>query len=121
MVLNKTKFSYPIYKNTTSEYKNIIHGYDSSKYLTKTFTSKTKQHIKTRDRTKNKKQKKNTNKMDNNIANIELNISNTTYDDMSVKKLSDSLHQKYCNVSNLTLSSFIDLDTKINLDDWVMI
>ena len=49
MTIQESKKSYPLFQNTFKERKNILDGYESKKYLNKTYTSKSKRNLRTRD------------------------------------------------------------------------
>ena len=119
MNFTKKKKMHTIFKNTKNEYNNIISGYDSKKYLNKTYSSNTKTKIKTRDKNKNK------NKNKNKIYKVDQYIDNNLNNSYSSveSSITDSLREVYCNIKDTTLEDYIDIEIMHNLDEseWTLI
>tara|TARA_B100000674_G_C37728708_1_gene863291 strand:+ start:167 stop:511 length:345 start_codon:yes stop_codon:yes gene_type:complete len=114
MTLNKTKTSFPLNNNSLSEKKDIINGFESKKYLTKQYTSKSKRHLKTRD----KSGKRRTSKKIREKYNIEDKINE---DNEISDTLTKSLEEKYCKTPDLTFSSIMDNKIQELHDEWILV
>jgi hypothetical protein len=114
MIINKNKNSYSLNINSLKERKEILNGYESKKYLNKQYTSKTKRHLKTRDKSskkKNTKKYKNNNQINTNI--IDEPPNNNT--------LTKSLEEKYCKIPELIFSSIVSYKLDQIHDEWIII
>ena len=114
MPLNKTNNSYPLNNNSLKEKKEILNGYESKKYLTKQYTSKSKRNLKTRDKSGKKRTSK---KIKENYNN---DVNHIQYKETS-DTLTKSLEEKYCKTPDLTFSSIMDSKIQELNDEWIII
>ena len=114
MILNKNNNSYLLNTNSLKEKKEILNGYESKKYLNKQYTSKSRRHLKTRDKSSKRRLSKKY-KEDNEEIIIKLSESDECND------LTKSLEEKYCKTPELTFSSIIDKKIQEIKDEWIII
>jgi hypothetical protein len=110
MVLNKYNNSFPVNTNSLKERKEILNGYVSPKYLNKQYTSKSKRHLKTRDKSSKRKPAKNFKG-----TTLALNIENSSSEDDT------SQEEDYCKTPELTFSTILDHKLNELKNEWVII
>lgn len=114
MTLNKTNNSYPLHNKSLKEKKEILNGYESTKYLTKQYTSKSKRHLKTRDKSGKRRTSKKIKE------NYNYDVNKMIDKDISYK-LTESLKEKYCKTPELTFSLIMKNKIEELNDEWIII
>ena len=117
MTIQESKKSYPLFQNTFKERKNILDGYESKKYLNKTYTSKSKRNLRTRDG--NKLSRYNAKKKGQvSSINLSTELSKSLENNMELEKsiLTKSMEERYCNIP----SNNIDNHLSIALDKFII-
>jgi len=114
MILNKNNNSFPLNKNSLKEKKEILNGYESKKYLNKQYTSKSKRHLKTRDKSSKRRTVKKF-KEDHREGMVDVPESDKSY------TLTESLVDKYCKTPELTFSSIMNDKLQQLDDEWIII
>ena len=117
MTIQQSKKSYPLFQNTFKERKNILEGYESKKYLNKTYSSKSKRNLRTRDGNKLSRYnaKKQRQVSSNNVL-TELCKSLENNMDLEKSNLTKSIEERYCNIP----SNNIDNHLSIALDKFII-
>ena len=114
MTLSKNNNSFPLNNNSLKEKKEILNGYESTKYLNKKYTSKSKRHLKTRDKSS---KRKNVKKIKEDYLEDIIDLP----DSDKIDTLSESLIDKYCTKSELTFSFIMNNKLQELDDQWIII
>lgn len=123
-MMNKKKNLYTFSPQSKKDLKSISEGYESTKFINKIYTSKTKRKFKTRDKQKNIKVKNIVNLKDISINqshyyNTSKSFNNSNYISYSI---TDSVNEKYCKLPSHTILNYMD-EEKFNIleEDWIII